>query len=264
MKEGISIMNRSEKADPVRAGWIALTCLAFAACASPNNNHYVIASTGTVIGVEVSQNPANQTPQAKLGYDRAELALVPTSRPPCVANNDAGTVTCGEIKGVVKHVPDVLMELRYGGIFDLGASSGIYQRLAVGQTAVAQPGAALLFAKNSDGTIEPATAESVARANLFQTIDQAEYDAMVDQAKQELGARQAKIDRIVARVQLTGDPSRVDSQKLSDLATKAEINTAAGKGKILTQMATTANLKQFLEQPAKEFVDPLHQALSSS
>ena len=147
---------------PARA-LVTVTCLALPACApSPNTNHYVIASTGTVIGVEVAQNPANQTPQAKLGYDRAELALVPTSRPPCAIKSDDSSVICGEIKGAVKDVPDVLMELRYGGIFDLGASSGIYQRLAVGQTAVSRPGAAFLFAKDSDGNLNPQAAQALA------------------------------------------------------------------------------------------------------
>ena len=47
------------------------------------SDHFVIASTGTVIGIEVSQNPANQKPQAKLGYNRSELAIVPTNRGNC-------------------------------------------------------------------------------------------------------------------------------------------------------------------------------------
>ena len=141
---------------------VTVAGLALPACASPNTNHYVIASTGTVIGVEVAQNPANQSPHAKLGYNRSELALVPTSRPPCAIKSDDSSVICGEIKGAVKDVPDVLMELRYGGIFDLGASSGIYQRLAVGQTAVSRPGAAFLFAKDSDGNLNPQAAQALA------------------------------------------------------------------------------------------------------
>ena len=45
-----------------------------------NNRHAVIAVTGTNIGVEISQNPANQSPQAKLGYQRSEVAIVPSNR----------------------------------------------------------------------------------------------------------------------------------------------------------------------------------------
>jgi len=38
---------------------------------------------------------------------------------------------------------------------------GIYQRLAVGKTAVSQPGAAFMFAKNANGKMEPETATAV-------------------------------------------------------------------------------------------------------
>jgi hypothetical protein len=145
-----------------RSAGLVATCTLLTACGSAMTNHYVIASTGTVIGVEVSQNPANQTPQAKLGYDRAELALVPTARPTCTIASDQSTVNCAPGTGDhIKDLPDVLMELRYGGIFDLGASSGIYQRLAVGSTAVQQRGAALLFARDADGRLEPAAMDAL-------------------------------------------------------------------------------------------------------
>jgi hypothetical protein len=113
----------------------------------------VIASTATVIGVEVSQNPATQTPQAKLGYNRGEFAFVPTNR-------HAGEAAGNSGRGA-GDTADVIMELRYGGIFDLGPSSGIYQRLAVGETAVRQDGAALLFSKNATGQIDPAAASAL-------------------------------------------------------------------------------------------------------
>lgn len=110
-----------------------------------NQGYSVLAATGTVIGVEVSQNPATQSPQGKLGYNRGELAFVPTNRN---GGKDAGTSHDG-----ARDSANVIMELRYGGIFDLGESSGIYQRLAVGDIAVHEPGAAVMFAKNSDGSI---------------------------------------------------------------------------------------------------------------
>jgi len=111
-----------------------------------SSRYYLLASTATNIGVEVSQNPANQSPQAKLGYQRAELAIVPTNR-----SAEASSLNSrGE---GAKDVPDVLIELRYGGIFDLGKSSGIYQRLAIGNTAVRQPGAAFMFARDADGNL---------------------------------------------------------------------------------------------------------------
>jgi hypothetical protein len=116
-----------------------------AACTA--TRHMVIASTATSIGVEISQNPANQSPQAKLGYQRAEVALVPTNRS---AGEEPGSVGCGAAQ-----LGDVIMEIRYGGIFDTGKSSGIYQRLAVGHTAVQQPGASLMFARDAEGAVDP-------------------------------------------------------------------------------------------------------------
>ena len=110
----------------------------------------VVAGTGTVIGLEMSQNPASQAPQMKLGYDRAELALV------------------GQEKyGKDNDVANVLMELRYGGA--TGTHPGIYQRLAVGNTAVTQTGAALMFLKAPDGSFPSAEAlaGAVAAQNAF-------------------------------------------------------------------------------------------------
>lgn len=118
--------------------------------------HYVIASTATVIGLEVAQNPSSQMYQAKLGYNRAELALVPSNR----ASGQKGDVSTGQ---GAADTTDVMMELHYANIFSL-KQSGIYQRLAVGSTAVSQPGAALMFAKGKDGQLDPQVAESVSRA----------------------------------------------------------------------------------------------------
>jgi len=118
-----------------------------AGCAA---RHTIVAATGTNIGVEVSQNPANQSPQAKLGYQRTEFAIVPTNR----SANEEG-------QGGAQQHGDVIMELRYGGIFDLGESSGIYQRLAVGSKAVEQPGAALMFSRDADGNVSSDAAKAL-------------------------------------------------------------------------------------------------------
>lgn len=120
------------------------------------NRHMVLASTATNIGVEISQNPATQSPQAKLGYQRVELAIVPSNR----TTKDDVTDTTSKGNGA-KDVADVVMELRYGGIFDLGATSGIYQRLAVGSIAVQQPGASLMFAKDASGTVTKDAADAI-------------------------------------------------------------------------------------------------------
>ena len=129
----------------VTAVLLATSALSIA-CGS--TNHYVLASSGTVIGVELSQNPANQSPQGKLGYNRSEIALVPTNRPTCLANNDELECSTQQGNGAAD-TTDVLMELRYQGIFSFTANGGIYQRLAVGNTAVRQPGATLLFARSN-------------------------------------------------------------------------------------------------------------------
>ncbi|MGD9728554.1 MAG: hypothetical protein AB7G68_20775 [Nitrospiraceae bacterium] len=120
--------------------------------------HSVIASTGTSIGVEISQNPATQVPQAKLGYQRVELAVVPTNR-----SAEKTTTAANSMGNGAKDHGEVIMELRYGGIFDTGKSSGIYQRLAVGAIAVTQPGAALMFARNAEGDIDQSVAAAITK-----------------------------------------------------------------------------------------------------
>lgn len=118
--------------------------------------HMVLASTATNIGVEISQNPATQSPYGKLGYQRTELAIVPSNR------TTEDNVTDGNSKGNgAMDVADVVMELRYGGIFDWGPSSGIYQRLAVGSKAVEQPGASLMFSKDANGTVSQEASEAL-------------------------------------------------------------------------------------------------------
>lgn len=98
-------------------------------------NGYVVSGTSTVLGVQIAENPATQLYSAKFGYARSEVALVPTNG------------------------PAVIMELRYSGIFS--RSGGIYQRLAVGNAAVMQPGATLMFAKDVDGNISSNAVQAI-------------------------------------------------------------------------------------------------------
>lgn len=132
---------------------LSLMLLTVPSCSPPTR---VIAVTGTNIGVEISQNPANQTPQAKLGYQRTEIALVPTNRP-------TEDPVDKQVKGA-EETAEVLMELKYAGIFSWGSSGGIYQRLAVGRTAVIQPGAALMFTRNVTGDVGAEAAKAAADA----------------------------------------------------------------------------------------------------
>lgn len=103
--------------------WLILT-----GCATQNK---VLVATGTVIGVEIAENPSTGLYQAKLGYNRGEVAFVPTTN---------------------GYTPDVLVEIRYSGLFS--RDGGIYQRLAVGPNAVVQPGAMAMFLKDSSGKID--------------------------------------------------------------------------------------------------------------
>lgn len=138
---------------------VLVSLLAGSGCAG---RQAVYACTGTSIGVEISQNPATQLYQAKLGYNRAELAIVPSNRS---ADKESGIIGNG-----AKDCPDVMMELHYSGIFSTSAGGGIYQRLAVGSKAVEQPGAAFLMAKAADGSVSTNTAEAISRS--LQTIKQ--------------------------------------------------------------------------------------------
>jgi hypothetical protein len=97
-------------------------------CATQNK---ILVATGTIIGVEIAENPATGLYQAKLGYNRGEVAFVPTTN---------------------GYTPDVLVELQYAGLFS--RSGGIYQRLAVGPNAVLQPGAMAMFLKDNSGKID--------------------------------------------------------------------------------------------------------------
>jgi hypothetical protein len=92
---------------------------------------------------------------AKLGYNRAELALVPSNR----ASGKEGDVSTGN---GAADTTDVMMELHYGSIFSLSSSS-IYQRLAVGKNAVSQPGASLMFAKGKNGELDPEVAKALSK-----------------------------------------------------------------------------------------------------
>jgi len=115
------------------------------------NKENVLAVTSTVIGVQIHQKDADKTPELKVGYARTEFAFVPT---------DKGT------NGSSANSAEVLMEINAQGNAGLGTAyqGGIYQRLAVGKTAVQQPGAAFMMAKDSNGTLNPTNAEAIQKA----------------------------------------------------------------------------------------------------
>ncbi len=152
---------------------VALIICVLSGCSGTSSS--IIAATGTTIGVELSQNQATQTPTAVLGYRRAELAYVPTNRASVTKTTTQGQ---NENKNIVEEggtpsvgngardSANVLMELRYRGIFAWGQDSGIYQRLAVGDIAVGEPGASYMFSKNEKGNVDPEVAKYVAYAQV--------------------------------------------------------------------------------------------------
>lgn len=170
-----------------------------------SEGHYLITSTGTVIGVEVANNATSGTPTASLGYKRAELAIVPTNRRICIVKDSDQSIECEDESGInegAKDTGEVLLELRYGGIFDLGASSGIYQRLAVGTEAVKQPGAAFMFARSGNSEISNETASEVSEAIAAQA-NTAELESRSAETLQL--ARQQRVSLILDKVDQISD-----------------------------------------------------------
>lgn len=140
------------------SGVVAVLCLLLLGCAA---RHEVIAVTETNLGIDVGQTPSSQTPHAKLGFQRVEAAIVPTNRS---AGEDAGNVPNGAASNA-----EVIMELRYSGLFSLGDNSGLYQRLAVGPDAVRQPGAAALFIRDNSGKIDTNGAAVLEKLKALET-----------------------------------------------------------------------------------------------
>lgn len=115
----------------------ALSIPAIACTATGGNS--VVTATGTTIGLAVGQAPQGAGVETVLGYKRAEFAYVPTNRKESASDG----------KGA-RDSANVLMELHYGGT----TNSSIYQRLAVGDIAVAQAGATAMFIRNSQGSVD--------------------------------------------------------------------------------------------------------------
>jgi hypothetical protein len=154
----------------MKALWIIL-CVAVAlfvvlltGCSTANS---VIVNTGTVLGVAVAENPSSGMYEARFGYARTEFAYVPSNR---------SVLTNGVVVGA-QEVANVLMEVRMENVFKGGL---IYQRLAVGDEAVKQPGAALLFAKGVSGNLD---AQAIAAVQNVPTVNRSVIEAQAPLAK---------------------------------------------------------------------------------
>ena len=147
--------------------------MALQACSNmKDKNHYLIAATGTIVGIDISQDETKAAPHFTLGYKRAELAIVPTNRGSCAINSEQTKIEC-ETGGNAKDVPNVLMELRYGSGTAANTNVGIYQRLAVGTEAVQQPGASMMFVDTKD------EAEAVKTLGQYKSSYQTQTDSAV-------------------------------------------------------------------------------------
>jgi hypothetical protein len=196
------------------------------------NETHVIASTATVIGVQIGQAPADATPSAKLGYNRAEFAYVPTNR---TTKSDV------EKPAGAEESADVIMELRYGGTKD----NSIYQRLAVGKNAVSQAGAALMFAKAADGTLTDEQTKTVAAALAAiptAPIDVLKAGAPLDKAYTALAKDDAKKKVFDEAAKTAGFTS------YADFATKRSSATADQVRKIRAELEKDADVKAELDK----------------
>lgn len=142
-------------------GFVILTVFMLNGCAS--QGYSVITSTATTIGVNISQQPTSGVVDATLGYKRAEFAFVPTNR-------NGGELSKDSLGNGASESGDVIMELRYSGIFSVSDTAGVYQRLAVGKTAVAQGGAAVMFAKGADGKTDDNAVKALNAINKIPAV----------------------------------------------------------------------------------------------
>ncbi len=170
----------------------------------------VMVTSSTIIGVDISQDPATQAPSATLGYKRAEFAYVPTNKG--TSGKTTTTTSSGGDTAVVtsdgqahtgsgaKDSANALMELRYSGIFSTGSDSGIYQRVAVGDIAGQQTGASVLLAKNASGKVDENAAKYMQEAKNKIQDEEAKLDIIIAFLKDSSGALDAiKRDTLISK-----------------------------------------------------------------
>ena len=155
---------RKQRVSPAVRSWIGflVVILGGGFTAGCTVEHSVIASSATSMGLEISQNPASNWPQVKMGYQRAEHAIVPTNRcakPRCNKQPTASQTQVAsktqDRTGAAAH-GEVIMEVGWGGF-----CKGLFQRLAVGETAVKQRGAAVMFLRDRKGEVSPEAASAL-------------------------------------------------------------------------------------------------------
>lgn len=132
----------------------------------------VLATTQSMIGVTVAQNPGTQMYELKAGFARNEFFLVPTGKTVHYAEGD--WKAAGDNPPFANDAditPEVLGEIQVGGRGKQGLGTGeqsgqieVYQRLAVGKLAVRTPAAIALMSN------DPATAASAAKTPIAMEV----------------------------------------------------------------------------------------------
>lgn len=231
---------------------VAVIAAAWALQACQHSPASVVAVSGTVIGVEIGENPANQTFQGKLGYNRSEVAIVPTNK--CrertgTANSDAGAGSnsgsgCQSTGNGAADSADVLMELHYNGIFS--KNGGIYQRLAVGKTAVTATPTLVMFATPVGSTSNSAAQAQLVQAARAQVITENEKIGFIVKCYTDsagTGVDHARFDPLVAASSIPA-------------ADKVNLNTA--------NAPTPDSLREKLSEESNNAIAPLYEAMPAT
>jgi hypothetical protein len=162
------------------------------------DKHTVVAATNTNIGVRVAADKATQTPEVQIGYNRQELAFVPTNRP-AKESQAAPAASPPKLAGA-DETGEVVMEIRADGSFGMGVlnQGGIRQRLAVGKIAVMQPSALALMARDDDGKLDAnavkAAAESVKSLPAVERMSLSSLADLVAEYEKAPADQQKKFD----------------------------------------------------------------------
>ena len=128
----------------------------------------VIAESTTCIGLDATYDQQTQTPRGRMGYVRAELAIVPTNRTPDAAyEKGAKDAKQGGQNGAAD-TPEVLIEFNFANFFGFWKDQGIYQRMAVGKTAVQV--SPYMFMRDSNGQVN-LSPEALANIKSVKTLN---------------------------------------------------------------------------------------------
>lgn len=103
-----------------------------------SGNGYITSSVGTVLGLDVSENPKTQVPHIRFGYVRNGLYYVPTGKTLTTSNGNVG------IAGPANETPTVVSEIFVNSKFLTDIT--ISEKFAIGQGAVNSGSATATFA----------------------------------------------------------------------------------------------------------------------